>query len=123
MRTPTQEPACLAFWRLSSAVMLARILAKLELAEAREENPHFQADYRIAWITLLRAAQGIPEPHVSASYAVLGVHPDRVWSSLASRRHAQLGEFYEEFFGAELPPKKPAASERGNDRKTIAQAA
>src|SRR5258708_5202933 len=112
MRTPIQEPACLDYWRLSTALMLARILAKLELAAARAENPHFQADYPIAWITVLRAALGVAEPHVSASYAGLGLHPDRVWSSLVARRRAQLGQFYEEFFGAEVPPKKPVRSVR-----------
>lgn len=90
--------------------MLARILSKLERAEAAEPNPHYQTDYRIAWITVLRASHGIPEPHVSASYTVLGLHPEKVWSSLAARRHAQLGALYEEFFGYELPPKKPVQS-------------
>lgn len=56
-----------------------RILARLETAEAREPNPHFQDDYRIAWITVLRADRGERIPHVSATYAVLGLHPNKVF--------------------------------------------
>jgi hypothetical protein len=105
------------------ASLVERILDQLELAEASELNPHFQDDYRIAWIIVLRASHGIPEPHVSASYAVLGLHPDNVWPSIVARRRAQLGPYYEEFFGVELPPKKPAASVRVVPRKAFAQAA
>jgi hypothetical protein len=94
------------------ASLVERVLEGLEQAEASEPNLHFQSDYRISWITVLRAARGDPRPHVSACYVVLGLHPDRVWPSLVARRRAQLGIFYEEFFGVELPPKKPAQSVR-----------
>lgn len=76
----------------------------------REVNPHFQADLRIAWITVLRASRGEPWPHVSATYTVLGLHPDKVWPSILERRKALLGPLYEDFFGVTLPPKKPARS-------------
>lgn len=92
--------------------MVQRILSRLELAEVRESNPHFQDDYRISWITVLRAARGESRAHVSASYAVLGLHPEKVWSALTAQRRAKLGALYAEFFGVNLPPKKPAQSVR-----------
>lgn len=89
-----------------------RILSRLEDAEAREVNPHFQTDYRISWITVLRASRGEPGAHRSASYTVLGLHPSKVWPAILARRKAQLGPLYEVFFGVTLPPKKPAQSVR-----------
>jgi hypothetical protein len=84
-----------------------RILSRLARAEWREVNPHFQADYRIAWITVLRAARGELWPHVTATYAVLGLHPEKVWPAILARRRALLGHKSAEG----LPPKKPARSE------------
>jgi len=96
-----------------------RILSRLELAEGREPDPWFQDDYRIAWITVLRAARGEPIPQVSATYEVLGLHPDRVWPAIIERRKLLLGAEYEEFFGVSLPPKKPIQSVRilGRERE------
>ena len=81
----------------------------MEDAEAREVNPHFQADHRIAWITVLRASRGELGAATSATYAVLGLHPEKVWPAILERRKAQLGVL---FFGLALPPKKPAQSVR-----------
>lgn len=105
-----------------------RILARLWQAEIREINPHFRDDYRIAWITVLNAARGLRDPHLLATYAVLGLHPDKVWPAIVARRKAQLGPLYEEFFpeeGLRAPaqsspinragassPRKPVQSER-----------
>lgn len=89
-----------------------RVLAHLEDAEAHEPNPHFRDDLRISWITVLNAARGAAEPHVAATYAVLGLHPSKVWPAIVARRKAQLGTLYEDFFGVSLPPKKPAQSVR-----------
>jgi hypothetical protein len=89
-----------------------RVLARLQQAETREENPHFQDDYRIAWITVLRAVRGESLPHVSATYTVLGLHPEKVWPAIVARRRALLGPLYVQFFGVDLPPKKPVQSER-----------
>lgn len=97
---------------LESSAIVERILSRLETAESQEPNPHFQADYRIAWITLKRADRGEKIPHVSATYAVIGLHPDKVWAAIVERRKALLGPLYEEFFGATLPPKKPVRSVR-----------
>jgi hypothetical protein len=91
--------------------LLRRILYHLERAEEREPNPHLQDDYRIAWITVLGAASGVTDPHVQATYAVLGLHPDKVWSAIEARRKALLGLDYDRFFG-EHPPRKPVQSVR-----------
>ena len=97
------------------ATIVGRILSQLEDAEAREVNPHFQDDYRIAWITVLRASRGEPGAHRSATYTVLGLHPDRVWPAIIERRKALLGSRYGEWFGVELPPKKPSQSVRNKN--------
>lgn len=94
-----------------------RVLSRLVQAEARELNPHFQSDIRIAWITVLHVAEGLSAPDVAASYAVLGLHPDKVWPAIVARRQALLGPHYADFWGARstepsLPPKKPVRSEK-----------
>jgi hypothetical protein len=96
----------------TTPAVVRRVLLALEDAESREINPHFQDDIRIAWITVLRASRGESAAHVSASYSVLGLHPEKVWPAIVARRKALLGSLYEEFFGAELAPKKPAQSVR-----------
>jgi hypothetical protein len=91
--------------------IVERILSRLEEAESLESNPHAQCDYRISWITVLRAARGERIPHISAAYAVLGLHPDKIWPAIIARRRAQLGRnYYEKFYGVELPRKKPVQS-------------
>jgi hypothetical protein len=94
----------------ATPALARRILSRLEAAESREPNPHLQDDYRIAWITVLRASRGEQIPHVSASYAVLGLHPEKVWPAIVERRKALLAAAYES--AACLPPKKPVQSER-----------
>jgi hypothetical protein len=80
-----------------------------------------QSDLRIAWITVLNAARGDPQPHVAATYAVLGLHPDKVWPAIVERRKRLLGSLYEVVWGEEaLPPKKPCASVRLDDRAKAA---
>jgi hypothetical protein len=68
-----------------------RILAQLTLAEAKEPCPWFRDDIRIAWITTRLASQGNKQAHVDATYAVLGLHPDKVWPAILARREAILG--------------------------------
>jgi cellulose synthase/poly-beta-1,6-N-acetylglucosamine synthase-like glycosyltransferase len=99
------------FQRIRSP-LTERILARLEDAEWREPNPHFQDDYRIAWITVLRASRGELLAHVSASYTVLGLHPEKVWPAIQQRRRAMLGQLFvsEDFCGTEALPKKPPRS-------------
>ena len=69
-----------------------RVLSHLERAEAKEPDAWMRDDYRIAWITTLYASQGNPQPHVDATYRVLGLHPDKVWPAILARRRALLGK-------------------------------
>jgi hypothetical protein len=103
--------------------LFARILLRLEQAELCEQKPHFRDDYRIAWITVLKAWRGEPEPHVQATYRVLGVHPNRVWDSLVARRQSLLGAEYPVWYDERgnykieplvmaSSPRKPVQSER-----------
>ena len=83
---------------LPTSKLVERILVRLERAVVCEPNPHFQTDYSIAWITVLNAARGVREPHVMAYYAVLGVHPDQLFSRIQARRNADLGKEYGKFY-------------------------
>jgi hypothetical protein len=85
------------------------VLAHLERAELKECDPWLRDDLRIAWITVLYAAQGNPQAHIDASYNVLGIHPDKVWPAIEARRAALLGKPH--------PRKKPAASITLRNRK------
>lgn len=85
-----------------------RILSRLAQAEAREPDPWLRDDLQVARLTVLYAASGEAvccSPQVLASYAVLGLHPEKVWPAIEARRKA-LGPF--DVIGA--PPKKPAQS-------------
>jgi hypothetical protein len=99
-----------------------RILLRLEAAEAREPNLHFQDDYRIAWLTVLNASRGQSEPHVLATYRVLGLHPDKIFAAIEAKRRAKLGAEYDKFFsttsGSASSPKKPVQSERRTRKRT-----
>jgi hypothetical protein len=103
--------------------MFRRILLRLEQAELCELNPHFRDDYRIAWITVLKAWRGSSEPHVLATYAVLGLHPDRVWDRVVEKRRRLLGVEYPVWYDERgsyrieplvmaSSPRKPVQSER-----------
>ena len=98
-----------------------RVLARLEQFEAREPDPWMRDDIRIAWITALYASRENPQPHVAATYRVLGLHPDKVWPAILARREAILGRM------VDLPHNKKqpmAESRRGNaPQKTCAYGA
>lgn len=104
--------------RLSGRVML-----RLEQAEKEEINPHLRDDIRIAWITVLGAMRDEPQPHVLATYRVLGLHPDKVWPAIVARRRKNLGADYGKFFGELSSPKKPVRSERRSRKRTDESAA
>lgn len=92
-----------------------RILARLVEAEWLAVDPWVRDDYRIAYLTVLYAARKYPQPHVEATYRVLGIHPDKVWPALIERRKTLLGPWYESFQEKvleDLPPKKPVDSVR-----------
>jgi hypothetical protein len=99
--------------RLSS-----RVLARLAQAEVSESNPHYRDDLTIAKLTVLYAWRGaavLCSPHVLASYAVLGLHPDKVWPAIEARRIALIGS--EKFSGGKLPPKKPPVAVSRSQQK------
>lgn len=92
-----------------------RVIARLAQAEACEPDLHLRDDLKIARLTVQYAATGeavLCSPHVLASYKVLGLHPDKVWSKIQERRRA-LG-IDKEFSGWKFPPKKPPQSAVGN---------
>jgi len=68
-----------------------RVLVRLEAAEHKESDVWLRDDIRIAWITTLYASRGNPQPHIDATYKVLGIHPDKVWPAICARRAAILG--------------------------------
>jgi len=107
------EPLCL------EVNLAERVLVRLEEAEKKEIDPWLRDDIRIAWITTRWSQTGVPEwswhrdspPYVAATYQVLNCLPDEVWPRIVAKRREKLGPCYDEFFGAELPPKKPARAE------------
>ena len=98
--------------KASPSPIVERILDRLADAERHESNPHFRDDYRIAWITVLKASRDELSPYFWATYAVLKTSPEMVWPMIEAGRAVKLGNLYEEFFGAASSPKKPVQSER-----------
>jgi hypothetical protein len=89
---------------------IERILHYLECAEAREPDVWLRDDYRIAWLTILYAARGRPQPFVLATYQVLGIHPDRLLAAIEARRRVVLGSLYKPQVISAVSPKKPSTS-------------
>lgn len=77
-----------------------RVLLRLQSAESEQSNHHLRDDYHIARITVQLASNGNPIPHIEATYAVLGVHPDKVWGKIIARRKALLGKLYSAIYDA-----------------------
>jgi hypothetical protein len=88
------------------------VLRHLEGAEKKESDPWLRDDIRIAWITVLEASRGNPQPHIDATYRVLWIHPDKVWPAICARRAALLG--------SASSPKKPCAGTKAERRKEAA---
>src|SRR5260370_791147 len=112
-----------------------RIIARLVQAEVCEHDPHYCDDLRIARLTVSYAASGeakLCTPHVLASYMVLGLHPDKVWSKIVAQRKAEIGRDYPLYFdendnwrvdssaGESCVPKKPPQSVKLWSEKTNA---
>jgi hypothetical protein len=75
---------------------IEHVLTHLEKAERKESNAWFRDDYRIAWIAIFTADikgefDNGWDALVSASYRVIGLHPDKVWPAILARREALLG--------------------------------
>lgn len=97
--------------KVSASAWSERVLARLEKFEQKETDPWQRDDLRIAWITVLYASRGNQQPHVDATYRVLGIHPEKVWPRIVAHRRAALGaRLYEEFWGEQSSPKKPVRS-------------
>jgi len=104
--------------------LIARAAKRILEAEIREPDAWLQDDYRIARTTLGFARAGSPAPHVEATYAVVGCHPDQVWSRMMARREAMVGAasrqlFSEEFFGGISSPRKPVRSVTVAEAKAV----
>jgi hypothetical protein len=81
----------------------ARVMTRLQQAEAHELNLHLKSDYRQAWITTSFAQKNVHEPFVAASYVIYGLHPDKVWPSVVADRKARLGaEYYDWYDSADI---------------------
>ena len=61
-------------------------------AERNEQNPHWKSDYRQSRIIIGLRRAGDPEPLVTSSYRMYGVHPDLVFVAIQSIRKAKLGD-------------------------------
>lgn len=91
--SPESHPLDWLF-RTKTGLLPDRVLARLIQAEAHEGNPHFKDDYRqtfIALSTSLRGELSGWDALVSASYAMYGVHPDKLHAKVLARREALLG--------------------------------
>jgi hypothetical protein len=108
-----QKSECAASLNLAE-----RVLLRLEAAEKRELDPWLRDDLRIAWITVLWSARGVPEwslhgdqpPFSAAVWQVLHCAPEQVWPRIVARRREQLGALYEQFWGETSSPRKPVQS-------------
>ena len=87
--------------RLANALRDAwfeRIIDQLLSAEAGERNPHWRTDIRQARIIVALCRAGNPDPLVSSSYEMYGVHPDLVFVAITAIRKAKLGNEYSDFY-------------------------
>jgi len=76
-----------------------RVLARLIQLEAHEQDVWLREDIRQSFITLSLALKDYEQPFISASYAMYGLHPDKVWPAILARRKMLLGSEYEEICG------------------------
>lgn len=89
-----------------------RIFARLIQLEAHEPDVWLRDDYRQSFITLHLALEGNPQPFVSASYQMYGVHPDKLWAARIEKRKALLGPLYEAITKEEVCQKSMSAPVR-----------
>jgi hypothetical protein len=96
--------------KVSASAFSDRVVVRLVEAEFREPDAWYRDDYRIARVTVGLARRGSPIPHIEATFNILGVHPDKVWSRIEEHRRADLGTLYNEFWGEQSSPRKPVQS-------------
>lgn len=92
------------------------VLLYLATAEIKEQDVWLRDDYRVAYKTVLNAAQGMSDPWIQAFCSYYGRHPKRAipfWVERESRRAIEVGPGLSEF-----SPKKPVKSVRLPQTKT-----
>jgi hypothetical protein len=55
-----------------------RVMSRLADLEWREAQLYYQDDYRLAWLTVLRAAEGYPDPWAYSFWMYYGRHPKKL---------------------------------------------
>src|SRR6185369_4222019 len=73
-----------------------RVLARLAEAEQSTQLALEQQDYRIAWLTVLRADEGCPEPWRTAFWQIVGNTPEKAIPFWLARDDAFRDEFFPE---------------------------
>ena len=63
-----------------------------------ELNPHWRDDYRQARVIIALCRASDPDPLVTSSYRIYGVHPDLVFVAITAIRKAKLGDEYSDFY-------------------------
>ena len=96
-QTPKPDPLVSLSDRLSKALQEAwfeRIIDQLLDAEKGERNSHWRADYQQSRIIVALCRAGDPDPLLTSSFRMYGVHPELVFVAIQSIRKAKLGEEY-----------------------------
>lgn len=80
-----------------------RVLCRIAQAEAREPDPWIRDDYRVAWLTVLRASEGCPDPFGLAFWGYYGTSWQRAvkfWQERTAVRDKLLGAGLDSFAAA-----------------------
>jgi hypothetical protein len=91
-----------------------RILDRLQKAELSEPNIWYRQDYRQAFICVSLARRCEPQPFITSSYRIYGLHPSKVWPMIMAKRKARLGKEFADWYDQagnwkpDIPGKKPA---------------
>ena len=131
---PSLPPGLQIVRGLVSAKFSARVLARLSEAEQKTPIAIDQQDYRIAWLTVLRADEGNLDPWRQAFWEIVGNLPEKTIPFWQARADLLADEYVplalidlkytkdwggqyirakmaaDEARAAELPPKKPPYS-------------
>jgi hypothetical protein len=129
---------------LVSSKFAVRILERIAEAERRAVTPDEQQDYRIAYVTVLKADEGHPDAWRTAFYQVVCNTPEKAVPFWLARQDAFLDEYFplsmlplrytkewasdylrgkmiaERAREAKLPPKKPVQSVRPKLNEEVA---
>src|SRR5262252_10545384 len=98
-------------------------------AEIAEQNLHWKDDYRQARIIIALCRAHDPEPLVTSSYRIYGVHPDLVFVAITAIRKAKLGDEYSDFYDEngnlipqrlDIPDYDPTLDRKPRRRRPVA---